>query len=177
MAKPNFEKEPEYTVFEKASLERSAWFMSEQHAYSEVQGTKSRTLGFAMHDSPVGMLAWMADKLFLWSDKYPWTSTELITWTLMHYFPGPTTRFAPYRENSPAWLLHDGLVAGHPVEVPSGVSAFPKELFLVPRGWAETQFKVVFWQEHESGGHFAAYEKPKELVDDIVKFYKSVWKA
>ena len=119
----------------------------------------------------------MADKLFLWSDNYPWTPTELITWTLMHYFPGPTTGLNIYHENPASALLYTNCAATGYVEVPTGVSAFPKELSMLPRSWAETKMNVVFWEEHASGGHFAAYERPRELVDDLVKFYKSVWKT
>lgn len=173
MPKPNFDKEPEYTSFEKASLERNAWFSHTQCAYLQLQGTKPRTLGFAMHDSPVGMLAWMADKLFLWSDAYPWTPTELITWTLLHYFPGPITGFQMYKENDPAEMAV-ALQANTFVQAPTGVSAFSKELGLMPRSWAETQANVVFWREHSSGGHFAAYEKPVELAGDLIEFYKQV---
>ncbi|KAL9124195.1 MAG: hypothetical protein Q9217_006449 [Psora testacea] len=177
MPKPDFAKEPEYTDFEKACHKRGEWFSNEESAYSLIQGSKPRTLGFAMHDSPVGMLAWMADKLVLWSDSYPWTPTELITWTLMYYFPGPTTGFLMYRENLAKENMRDGVSARYFVKVPTGVSAFPKELLLMPRTWAETRAKVVFWQEHGSGGHFAAYERPKELVDDVARFCKSVWNA
>lgn len=176
MNKPNFDKEPTYTAFEQGSLERIQWFTKKENAYLLIQCTKPRTLGFAMHDSPVGMLAWMADKLHVWTDKYPWTPTELITWTLLHYFPGPTTGFTMYKENN-LEEQSNGFQATNYVKTPTGVSAFPKELGVVPRSWAEKHANVVFWHEHSSGGHFAAYEKPKELADDLIKFYNQVWRG
>jgi hypothetical protein len=33
---------------------------------------------------------------------------------------------------------------------------------------------IVFWREHDSGGHFAATEKPDELVEDIRDFAKVI---
>ena len=175
--KPDFKgEEPEYTEFEKARIERDRWFQHDESAYYLLQSTKPRTLGFGLHDSPVAMLAWIADKLFLWSDNYPWTPTELITWTLMHYFPGPTTGLNMYYENPPSVALSTS-IANQYIEVPTGVSAFPKELCMLPRSWVQTKANVVFWQEHNSGGHFAAYERPKELVEDLVKFFPGVWKA
>jgi len=53
-----------------------------------------------------------------------------------------------------------------------------QEIFNVPRWWAAccVSSNVVFWKEHESGGHFAATEKPVELVQDIRDFTK-VFKA
>ena len=175
LPKPDFDSEPNYTEFEKRSLRQHEHFDTKEFAYYLVQNTKPGTLGFAMHDSPVGMLAWMADKLFTWSDSHPWSPAELITWTLLHYFPGPTGGFHMYRENSATEMV-SGADADKYLETPTGVSAFAKEAEMVPRSWAETKANVVFWQEHESGGHFAAYEKPKEFVNDLVRFFLSVWK-
>ena len=170
MPKPNFEKEPEYTDFEKRSIKQQRHFATEEFAYYMIQASKPRTLGFAMHDSPVGMLAWMMDKLYTWSDNYPWSPTELITWTLLHYFPGPTTPFHMYRENDTTERQNI------PYEsTPTGVSAFAGEMEMVPRSWVERTANIVFWQEHEHGGHFAAYEKPEALGGDLVKFFRSVW--
>ena len=62
------------------------------------------------------------------------------------------------------------------LQTPTGVSAFAMEAEMFHRSWAERKANVGYWQEHDSGGHFAAYEKPDELVDDPVKFFPSVWK-
>lgn len=175
LPKPDFDPEPEYTEFEKRTLQQHKYFDTKEFAYYLVQNTKPRTFGFAMHDSPVGMLAWMADKLFTWSDSYPWSPAELITWTLLHYFPGPTGGFQIYRENSATEMI-SGADADKFLDTSTGVSAFAKEAEMVPRSWAERKANIVFWQEHESGGHFAAYEKPDEFVDDLVNFFPSVWK-
>ena len=81
-----------------------------------------------------------------------------------------------YKENDLKEELN-GVQATEYVKTPMGVSAFPKELAVMPRSWAEKYANVVFWQEHLSGGHFAAYERPKELAEDLIKFYNQVWKA
>lgn len=176
MEKPSsISDDQEYTAFEQARFDRFKWFIESASDYSRIQGSRSHTLGYGLHDSPVAMLAWMADKLFLWVDNYPWTPTEMITWTLMHYFPGPTTALSPYRE-IPASVSHS-FVRENRVTVPGGVSAFPKELGLMPRCWAETTMDVTFWADHEEGGHFAAYEKPDILAHDLITFFQSVWKA
>ena len=168
MPKPDFLTEPVYTEFEKRSIRQQEHFTNDEFAYYTVQNSKPRTLGFAMHDSPVGMLAWMVDKLYTWSDHYPWTKTEMITWTLLHYFPGPTTGFRIYREHGPQKL--DDI----PYErIPMGVSAFAGEMEMVPRSWAEGTANITFWREHKTGGHFAAYEKPDELARDLIDFFQA----
>ena len=62
------------------------------------------------------------------------------------------------------------------IKKPFGFSWFPKELAPIPKSWAETTGDLVFFREHESGGHFAAMEKPQELLADIEEFIKYVWK-
>ncbi|KAL8834903.1 MAG: hypothetical protein Q9170_003545 [Blastenia crenularia] len=171
MPKPHFDDEPEYTDFEKRSIAQQARFAEDEFAYYQVQSSKPRTFGIALHDSPVGMLAWMMDKLFTWSDNYPWSPTELITWTLLHYFPGPTTALHMYRENDASERKEV------PYEsTPTGVSAFAGEMEMVPRSWAEGTANVVFWREHEQGGHFAAWENPEALAGDVVAFRREVGK-
>ena len=148
--------------------------MGTNTAYGQVHATKPTTIGLAMHDSPVGMLAWMYDKLDLWTDGYPWTSKEVITWTLLHYFPGPTTGFMMYFENS----SHNSEMVqswrdSH-INVPTGCSSFPKELAMMPKSWVERKANVKFYRYHDKGGHFAMHERPDVLVGDMLEFYESV---
>ncbi|KAJ7573716.1 hypothetical protein C8J56DRAFT_1129818 [Mycena floridula] len=55
--------------------------------------------------------------------------------------------------------------------IPFGASFFPKELRQFPRKWRVNAGELVFQSDHKSGGHFAAHEKPKELVDDLRKMF------
>jgi hypothetical protein len=176
--KPDFqpEEEPEYSEYEQHSLDRfHNWFLKENLDYGAIQAARPQTLGYAMHDSPVGLLVWIWDKLRLWSDNYPWTPTELITWTLMHYWPGPTPGYVIYTENNPPAMMIPGSWADTYLKMPCGFSAFPQELGILPRSWAEKVANVKFWREHPSGGHFAMHEKPNELVADLTEFYRTVW--
>lgn len=77
-----------------------------------------------------------------------------------------------YREN-------DASERGEPPyeSTPTGVSAFGGEMEMVPRCWAEKTAHIVFWKEHEQGGHFAAWEKPETLAGDVVEFFGGVWEG
>ena len=44
--------------------------------YYAEQSTKPQTLGYSLADSPVGMLAWIYEKLVSWTDSYPWEDDE-----------------------------------------------------------------------------------------------------
>jgi len=61
-----------------------------------------------------------------------------------------------------AWLKKD-----HGTGVLIGQSHFPRDLSVLPGIYTRTLGRVVFEVEHESGGHFAAWEKPDEIVDDL----------
>lgn len=65
-----------YTPAEKAGLERTAWFFREGHAYSQEHSTQPQTIGYSLADSPVGLLAWIYEKLVNWTDEYPWEDDE-----------------------------------------------------------------------------------------------------
>lgn len=62
--------------WEKAGVERTKWFKTEGQGYSSEQSTQPQTLGYSLADSPVGLLAWIYEKLVNWSDDYRWTDDE-----------------------------------------------------------------------------------------------------
>lgn len=51
-------------------------FFENGMGYYAVQSTKPQTLAFSLSDSPVGLLAWIYEKLVTWTDAYPWTDDE-----------------------------------------------------------------------------------------------------
>ncbi|KAG6843449.1 hypothetical protein H0H87_004462 [Tephrocybe sp. NHM501043] len=55
-------------------------------------------------------------------------------------------------------------------KIPVGYSHFPKELVVLPRSWTRVP-NLVFEAEHDDGGHFATYEKPEVLVQDLRKMF------
>ncbi|KIJ29048.1 hypothetical protein M422DRAFT_269573 [Sphaerobolus stellatus SS14] len=139
------------------------------------------TLAYGLTDSPTGLLAWIYEKLYDWSDNYPWTSDEIITWVMLYWISiaGPVGSVRYYKENKPgpsdagSEATKVNLATS---KVPIGVSVFPKELFKPPEGWAGIAQPVKYFKRHDSGGHFAAYEKPDLLVDDIRKFSEIIIK-
>lgn len=61
---------------EKEGLERTLAFRSTGGGYFQEQSTKPQTLGYGLADSPVGLLAWIYEKLVSWTDDYPWDDDE-----------------------------------------------------------------------------------------------------
>jgi pimeloyl-ACP methyl ester carboxylesterase len=55
------------------------------------------------------------------------------------------------------------------------VSVFPDELYPAPRSWAEQAFpKLIHYNKLPKGGHFAAWEQPKYLTEEIRAGFKSL---
>ncbi|KAF8869907.1 Alpha/Beta hydrolase protein [Infundibulicybe gibba] len=158
-----------YTLRDKAGLQRTEWFMKTGRGYFAEQSTRPQTLGYSLADLPVGLLGWIYEKLVDWTDAYPWTDDEALTWILIYWFSraGPTASIRIYYEVT----QEDNVL--YPTEsttIPLGFSYFPKELVIPPRKWIRDP-TLVFEADHDSGGHFAAYEKPKLLVDDLRKMF------
>lgn len=143
-----------------------------------LQSTKPQTLGYGLASSPMFLLAWIYEKLHDWTDSYPWTDDEICTWISLYQFStaGPAASVRIYYEvthvPTPALERVTGLQgraasAGYIPHVKLGVGRFPKELRVTPKVYAKTLGPLVWIGEHESGGHFAAWERPEAVVGDL----------
>lgn len=164
---------------EKAGLARTDWFQTQGYAYNTLQTTRPATAGAFLSDSPVALLAWIYEKLHDWTDDYPWTDEEVLTWVSIYVFStaGPAASATIYYESQnthPEPRAHPALVA-YNGRVKLGLSYFPRDLLVYPRYWGRTLGKVVFDRVHGEGGHFAAYEKPGLLVQDVRETFGRVW--
>jgi pimeloyl-ACP methyl ester carboxylesterase len=73
------------------------------------------------------------------------------------------------------WENKHGFLSIKNVTVPVAVSAFPDELYQVPKTWAEKAYpNLIYFKKHDKGGHFAAWEQPELLVEDIRKGFESL---
>ena len=160
-----------YSELEKKGVERSEWFQTEGMGYNNLQSTKPQTLGYNLRDSPVGLLAWIYEKLHDWTDSYPWTDDEILTWVSIYWFStaGPAASTRIYYENRHSETIKT--LGTYIPDVELGLSYFPKDLSVPPRTWGRTLGPVVFESEHEDGGHFAAHERPQKLAEDLFKMF------
>jgi pimeloyl-ACP methyl ester carboxylesterase len=127
------------------------------------QSTRPSTLMAALGDSPAGLLAWIGEKLLDWPDvvdgEAGFSPDELLTWVSAYWFTGSIgTSFSTYVE--PSRLPER-------VDTPTVISAFPADIIAAPRSYAEHFVNVQQFVEHESGGHFAAWECPDEYAADL----------
>ncbi len=152
-----------------------------EDGYRTQQATKPQTLSYAMMDSPVGVAAWIIEKFHSWSDtdgdniESIYSKDALLT-NIMIYLVTRTFNTASWiyfgrREEGGRVLSPDGLR----VEVPTAAAVFPAELLSwPPRSYAERIYNIVRWTEMPRGGHFAALEQPKLLIEDIREFARTL---
>jgi microsomal epoxide hydrolase len=156
--------------------ERNKRFRAAESAYSELQRTKPDSLTVAQNDSPAGLAAWIIEKFYTWGDTHGdiesmFSKDDLLTNVMIYW----VTESAPSAARIYLEMLRDAHAQTRPpVTVPTGVAAFPKEPFIVPRSITETRYNLVRWTDMEAGGHFAALECPDALVADIRAFYRDI---
>jgi microsomal epoxide hydrolase len=169
--KPPAQPSPE----EKEYLHDLGRWQREETGYQWIQGTRPQTLAFGLHDSPVGLAAWIVEKFRTWSDcggdvERRFTKDELLTNVMIYWVTGTiNASFWPYyaRFHSP-WPIADG----QRIEVPTGYAAFPKEIVRPPRSWAERMYNIRRWTVMPAGGHFAAMEEPAALAHELRAFFR-----
>ncbi|KAL5321955.1 hypothetical protein ACEPPN_009920 [Leptodophora sp. 'Broadleaf-Isolate-01'] len=161
-------------------LGRMMWWQKEESGYLEIQGTKPQTLSYALVDSPIGMLAWIRDKVeHLVDDDFVWEEEEIITWAMLYLIPGTAGHASIYKNaKSPNLMakLTPYFTTPLPKNVDFGASIFPKDVLNIPHFWALSTISpnIIFWRTHTLGGHFASVEKPAELIRDIRDFTELV---
>lgn len=60
----------------QAHLKITQKYTRDGSGYFAIQSTRPQTLAYSLADSPVGLLAWVYEKLVTWTDGYPWTDDE-----------------------------------------------------------------------------------------------------
>lgn len=147
--------------------------------YAVQQSTRPHTVGYALHDSPVGQLAWIVEKFQAWSDcaELPEEAVDrdrLLTNVMLYWLTGTAGSSARiYYERAHA---ADGTGArpAEPSKAPTALALFPAEIQLPLRHRAERTDTIVRWTEFDRGGHFAAMEEPDLLIADVRAFFRQL---
>jgi pimeloyl-ACP methyl ester carboxylesterase len=157
----------------RATLARMRQFQADGLGYLHLQTTRPQTIAYALNDSPVAQLAWIAEKFREWTDpaaELPEDAVDrdrLLTNVSLYWFTGSGA--------SAAQFLYEAAHAHEwpgPSEVPQGWAVFAATDDLVRR-LIDPEEKIAHWSEFDRGGHFAAMETPDLLVDDVRAFFRA----
>jgi pimeloyl-ACP methyl ester carboxylesterase len=164
---------------ERAALDALAEFHATGAGYFVEQATRPETIGYALLDSPVALAGWMLDHD---TDAY---------YKISRAFTGGQPSGGLTRDHildniTLYWLTGTGASAARsyweegqenaraagqaptPVSIPVGFTTFPGEIWRTPRSWVEKAYpNVIYFNEVDKGGHFAAWEEPELFSEEI----------
>ncbi|MFF2261329.1 epoxide hydrolase family protein [Streptomyces albidoflavus] len=156
------------TPDERRWTEETRHFWRHRAAYAKQQATRPQTVGYALVDSPVGLLAWILDKFAEWSDTedspFETISRDRLLDNVTLYWLTRTGASAAriYYES------HNSVDPALRVDVPAAVTMYPRDIEKTPRPWAEQRYRrIVRWRTPETGGHFPSLEVPGYFVQDL----------
>jgi pimeloyl-ACP methyl ester carboxylesterase len=163
----------------------------ESHAYDQLSFFYAHGLGYAiemsnrpqtlygLEDSPVGLAAWMLDHdaasqaliARVFNGQSEGLSRDDILDNITLYWLTKTAISSArlYWENKLVFFDPKG------VKIPAAVSVFPDEIYAAPRSWTEKAYaNLIHFNKLPKGGHFAAWEQPKELSEELRESFRSL---
>jgi len=165
------------TAEEKKAYDQLS-FSYKHVSYAFIMGSRPQTL-LGTADSPVGLATIFLDhdqpslamisRIFAGKSEGLTRDDVLDNITLTWLTNTAVSGYRIYWENKYGFFTPQG------VKIPVVVSAFPDELYQVPKNWAEKAYpNMIYYKKHNKGGHFAAWEQPELLVNDIREGFKSL---
>ncbi len=169
---PRDERDAGLTDADRADLAAAAEFQRTETGYQAIQSTKPQTLAYGLHDSPVGLAAWISEKFHTWADLDCGATgvprERLLDTLSLYWFTGTIgSSMRLYFET----LGGARSAAPVAVTVPVGHARYPAEIYKTPRAWAERALRIDRWIDMPRGGHFPALEVPELFLDDLREFF------
>jgi pimeloyl-ACP methyl ester carboxylesterase len=161
---------------ESAAFASLAAFYKSGNGYAAMMSTRPQTLDYALADSPVGQAAWIYDRF----TAGPYCGGEP---------ERALTRDEMLDDITLYWLTNSGASSsqsywevrgGNPfdaldISLPVAVTVFPGEIYRAPRSWGERNYhKLIYWNEVDKGGHFAAWEEPEIFATEVRAAFRTL---
>jgi pimeloyl-ACP methyl ester carboxylesterase len=172
---PRYGGDPaDLTPEERAWLTEGAAWIAAEGAYASMHRTKPQTIATALTDSPMGLAAWIVEKLRSWSDcggdlESVFSKDDILTLVTQYWVTGTIgSSMRMYRANGAI----DVAQFSRRIEVPSGFSLFPGDIAPPPRAWLERTTRLERLTTPERGGHFAPFEQPDIYAQELRDFFR-----
>jgi pimeloyl-ACP methyl ester carboxylesterase len=168
---------------ERSTYDQLLEFFGTHVAYGLIMGTRPQTL-YGLADSPIALAAFMLDHGD--GSGQPGLVQQVLEGRLQK--PSDLTRDDILDNITLFWLTNTGVSSARlywenklaffavkGVKVPVGVSTFADEIYRAPRSWTERAYpNLVSYNRHDRGGHFAAFEQPDLLSEDVRATFRSL---
>jgi pimeloyl-ACP methyl ester carboxylesterase len=172
---------------ERAALAAIKTFQTSGNGYFVEQATRPQTIGYALLDSPISLAAWMIDHdtdayykiAAAFTEDKPsgnLTRDHILDNITLYWLTGTGASAArsyweAYGPDAPG--AGEALPSG--VRIPVAFTTFPGEIWRTPRSWVEKSYSnVVYFNEVDKGGHFAAWEEPQLFSEELRGAFASV---
>jgi pimeloyl-ACP methyl ester carboxylesterase len=161
---------------ERRACDQLDFFYKHGVGYAQEMANRPQTI-YGIADSPVGLAAWVLDhdarsyeliaRVFA-GQLEGLTRDDILDNVTLYWLTNTTVSSARiYWENKFAFF------APKHVAIPVAVSAFPDEVYQVPRSWAEQAYpNLVYYHKLDKGGHFAAWEQPQLFAEELRAGFK-----
>jgi pimeloyl-ACP methyl ester carboxylesterase len=140
-----------------------------------------QSLAFALHDSPVGLAAWLLERRRAWSDSGGDVerafSREFLATTLTLYWLTGTLGSSLRMYWETARETPVPLPAGKIIKAPTAIGVLPRDVIVMPRKHAEEDTDLRRWTKFPRGGHFGPAEVPELIVADLRAFFRPLRSA
>jgi pimeloyl-ACP methyl ester carboxylesterase len=160
---------------EKAAFGQLDAFYKKGCGYSGMMVTRPQTVGYALTDSPAGLAAWFYDKFADWTysggePEKVLTRDEMLDDISLYWLTNTATSSARLY-----WENNANNFNAVDVSIPAAITVFPGEIYRAPRSWAESAYhKLIYFNEVDKGGHFAAWEQPELLSAELRAAFRSL---
>jgi len=160
---------------EKYAYDQLDFFFKKGLGYANEMALRPQTL-YGIADSPVGLAAWMLDhdarsydliaRVFA-GEREGLTRDDILDNITLYWVTNTAISSARlYWDNNVTSKAGFFDVKG--VTRPMVVTVFPDEIYAAPRSWAERAYpNMIYYNRHDKGGHFAAWEQPQLLSEDL----------
>jgi pimeloyl-ACP methyl ester carboxylesterase len=167
---------------ERRAYDQLSAFYAKHVAYAQIMQTRAQTM-YGLADSPIDLAAFAIDH----GDGTG--QPGLIGQVVEGQLPGDLTRDDVLDNITLYWLTNTGVSAARlywentsaffdakPISIPFAISVFPDELYKAPRSWAERAYpdNLIYFNEVDRGGHFAAWEQPGLFSSEMRAAFKSL---
>ncbi|HET9629864.1 MAG TPA: alpha/beta fold hydrolase [Novosphingobium sp.] len=166
--KPPEESLANPTPEEAHALACSKFYYDSDNGYATEQSTRPQTIGYSLVDSPVGLAAWILEKIYFWTDNNgsPFDAIsrdKALDEITLYWLTASGASSARMYWESLNWTRKR-----EPIIVPLGYTLFPREIFPTPVEWVRAACPtLVYGNKAARGGHFAAWEQPEIFVDEL----------
>jgi pimeloyl-ACP methyl ester carboxylesterase len=179
---------PKESEQERVAAAAFATFKQDGFGYFLEMATRPQTIGYSMHDSPIGLAAWLLDhdtdsyykisRAFVDGEPVGGLTRETIVDNISLYWFTRTAASAARSYWEDGRALAAALASGQAppaVTVPVGFTTFPGEIWASPRSWVEAVYPgLAYFNEADRGGHFAAWEEPALFATELRAAFKSL---